>query len=186
METWIGVIGILIGVIIAIVPIIWKKYFSRPEMTIEFIKNGGLSSPRGYSIKNKLTKEGYIDGSKAICIFELIWKFKIRITNNSDQVAYYTQLDFNPNGPKVVLITNLNSFQPIKSAESVDFELEYRKYEEKLGNERTDLSKVSPIEFDDLGVLLSYQNSHKTNFYTLYNFTDNKNIFLRKKPTEYK
>lgn len=182
----VGIIGIVIGVIIAIVPFIWKRYVVRPEVTIEIIKYGSSSTPRGLSANNKLNEEGYIVGATAIQIFELTWRFKIRITNNSEVTAFYPELNFNPNGPKFRLIDKPNKLEPIKTTETVELSVEYRKYEEKQGNERTNTGKEIPQEFSDLGLLLSYQNPHKKRFYTLYNFSENKNKFLKRKPSEYK
>ena len=88
METLLGFLG---GLLIAIVPVLWKRYISRPEVTIEIIKNGGTSSPRGLSHKNIVTEEGYIDGHTAIRVFELTWRFQIKITNNSELTAFYPE-----------------------------------------------------------------------------------------------
>lgn len=186
MEIVIGIIGIIIGLVIAVVPFLWKRYISRPEVTIEIIKNGGSSSPRGLSHKNKVNEEGYVDGNTAIRVFELTWRFIIRITNNSELTAFYPELTFNPNGPKFMLIDKLNKLQPIKTTETIELIAEYRKYEEKKGEERTDVGREMPTEFSDLGLLLSYKNSHKTDFYTLYDFSGHKNKFLKKRPREYK
>lgn len=182
----IGITGIIVGLIIAIVPFLWKRYVARPKLTIEIIKDGGMSSQRGVSSNNKVNEEGYIDARTAIRVFELTWKFKIAITNNSELTALYTDLTFNPNGPKFNLIDKLNSLRPIKPAETVELEAEYSKYEEKTGDDRTDIGKQLPEEFEHLGLLLSYQNSHNSKFYTLFAFNENKNKFLNGKPNEYK
>ncbi len=186
MEIVIGIIGIIVGLAIAVIPFLWKRYISRPEVTIEIIKDGGLSSPRGLSNRNKVNEEGYIDGGTAIRVFELTWRFKIRITNNSELTAFYPELTFNPNGPKFTLIDKLKNLQPIKPTETIELNVEYRKYEEKTGEERTNVGREMPTEFSDLGFLLSYQNSHKIKFYTLYDFSGDKNKFLKKRPKEYK
>lgn len=188
MEILIGIIGIIVGLVIAVVPYFWKMYIARPEVTIEIIKNGGISSPRGFSHRNKVNEEGYIDGNNAIRIFELIWHFKIRITNNSDLTAFYPELKFNPNGPKFFLLDKLNYLQPIKPTETVELNAEYRKYEEVMGKDRTDLGRENPKEFNDLGILLSYQNSNKSKFNTLYDFNadEKKNLFIRRMPKEYR
>ncbi len=186
MEIVIGILGILVGIVIAVVPFLWRRYIARPELTIDIIKEGGSSSPIGLSSKNKLEEDGSIDARTAIRIFELRWKFKIRVTNNSELTAFYPELTFNPNGPKFVLIEKLNSLQPIKSTETIELSVEYRKYEEKTGEERTDVGRQLPKEFSDLGLLLSYQNSNKIKFYTLYDFNESNNTFLKKRPREYR
>lgn len=188
MEIVIGIAGIVVGILIAVIPYFRRKYFLRPELTIEIIKDGGSSSPRGLSAKNKVNEEGYIDGHTAIRVFELTWRFKIRITNNSDFTAFYPHLEFNPNGPKFKIIDKLNSLQPIKPTEPIELKAEYNKYEEKSGQDRTNVGRHMPPEFEDLGILLEYQNSKKSKFYTLYDYnTDgNKNRFLKRRPKEYR
>jgi hypothetical protein len=186
MEILIGILGILTGLLIAIVPYFWKRYITRPELTIEIIKEGGSNSPRGLSHRNVVNEEGYIDGRTAIRIFELTWRFQIRVTNNSELTAFYPELIFNPNGPKFNLIDKLNTLQPIKPTETIFLKAEYRKYEEKTSEERTDVGRQMPEEFSDLGLLLTYQNSHKSKFYTLFNFNEKTNKFLSKRPNEYK
>lgn len=187
MEILIGIAGIVVGILIAVIPYFRRKYFLRPELTIEIIKDGGSSAPRGISEKNKIGEEGYIDGQTAIRVFELKWYCKIRITNNSDLTAFYPELEYNPNGPKFKMINDLNKLQPIKPNEPIELKAEYSKYEEKTGQERTNVGRDMPPEFADLEILISYQNSQKSKFYTLYdNSTDgNKNRFLKKRPKDY-
>lgn len=182
----IGILGIIVGLIIAVVPFLWKRYVSRPELTIEIIKDGGSSSPRGLSHKNIVNEEGYIDGRTAIRVFELTWKFQIQVTNNSELTAFYPELTFNPNGPKFNLIDKLNTLQPIKPTETIILKAEYKKYEEKTGEERTAVGRQMPEEFSALGLLLMYKNSHKSKFYTLFDFNQKTNKFLSKRPNEYK
>lgn len=186
MEIVIAIVGIIIGLVIAIVPFLRQRYVARPEVTIEIINAGGSSSPRGLSHKNIVNEEGYIDGDTAISVFELTWNFQIRVTNNSELTAFYPELIFNPNGPKFILKDKLNTLQPIKPTETILLKGEYRKYEEKTGQERTDVGRKIPEEFGDLGILLTYQNSHKSRFYTLFDFNEKTNIFLSKRPNEYK
>ena len=86
------------------------------------------------------------------------------------------------------MVEELNSLQPIKPGDTVELKAAYRKYEEKTGQERTDVGRELPEEFNDLGILLSYQNSKKSRFYTIYDYSrvDNKYSFLKKRPKEYK
>jgi hypothetical protein len=182
METLFGFLG---GLLIAIVPFFWKRYISRPEVTIDIIKDGGSSSPRGISHKNIVTEEGYIDGNTAIRVFELTWRFHIKITNNSELTAFYPELTFNPNGPRFTLIDKLNSLQPIKPTETIVLNAEYRKFEEKIGQERTDVGRQMPEEFKELGLLMAYQSPQKSKFYTLFDFNEKTNKFVKRRPNEY-
>lgn len=186
MEIWIGIGSIIIALIIAVTPVLWRKYYLRPELTIEIIKNGGSSVSKGLSQRNKPNEEGYIDAWTAIQVFELTWRFKIKIINNSELTAFYPEITVKPNGPSIRLIDKINRLQPLKSTESVELNVEYRKYEETTGAQRTKLGRDLPTEFHDLELLLSYQNSHKSEFYTLFYYAELKNKFLKRKPKEYK
>lgn len=186
MDIAIGILGLVLALLLALIPFLWKRYIARPEVTVEIIKNGGSSSQVGLSHKNVVNEEGYIDGRTAIRVFELTWRFQIRITNNSDLTAFYPELTFNPSGPKFNLIDKLNTLQPLKPTETVFLKAEYRKYEEKTGEERTDVGRQMPEEFSGLGLLLTYQNPHKSKFYTLFDFNEKTNKFLSKRPNEYK
>ena len=187
MELAIGIIGLVVGIIIAIIPYYRSKYFLRPEVTIEMTSDGGISAPRGFSSKNKVNDEGYIDGNTAIRVFELTWRFKIKITNNSELTAFYPELEFNPNGPKFK-IDKINRLEPIKPAEGLELNAEYTKYEEATGKDRTKIGEAPPTEFKDLELLFGYENSKKRRFFTLFDFNsaENKNQFLRNKPKDYK
>ena len=185
MEILIGVLALITGLSTALVPYLWKRYITRPEITIQILLINFISSNLGLSSKNELNDEGFIDGNNAINMFELTWKFKIRITNNSDLTAFFPELKFNPAGPTLKLIDSLDKYNPLKSAESIELSLEYKKFEEKTGKERTVASRELPVELNHFGLLLSYQNSYKSKFYTLFNNSDKSNVFLRYKPSQY-
>ena len=187
MELILGIASLFIGIIIALIPYYRSKYILRPEVTIEIIPTGGFSAPRGYSSKNELDENGNIDGNNGIQIFELTWKYKVKITNNSELTAFYPKIEFNPNGPKFTKFDKINQLEPIKSTESLELKAEYDKYEEKVGRDRTQPGVLPPPEFKSLEIALSYENSKKRRFYTVYDFNakDNKNQFTRKKPNHY-
>lgn len=178
-------IGLLSSVLIALVPFFWSRYRSRPKVTIEIIQHGGSSSSPGLSAKNVLNTDGYIDGDTALRIFELTWRFKVKITNNSDLTAFFPQLIFNPKGPRLEFVEQLSILEPIKPHQSILLNAEYNSVEEKIGRERTDVGRKLPDEFKTLGILLIYKNSHDTKSYTLFEFTQKKNTFLRSMPREY-
>lgn len=80
----------------------------------------------------------------------------------------------------------LNS-QPNQYLNSDDITLEgkYRTFEECKGSERTQTDGI-PKKFENLKIILEYQNSHGTTFYSLYDHKqgENKNRHLIKKPKE--
>lgn len=150
MELMIGIAGLIIGIIIAIIPYYRSKYILRPEVTIEITPDGGISAPRGLSPKNVVNEEGYIDENNAIRIFELTWRFNVKITNNSDLTAFYPILEYNPNGPKFTQIDKINRLEPVKPTESLKLKAEYKKYEEAMGKTELKLDKHHQLNLVNL------------------------------------
>ncbi|HLF47124.1 MAG TPA: hypothetical protein VI548_11905 [Chitinophagaceae bacterium] len=184
MDT-IGIISIIVALLIAITPFLWRRYFSRPELTIEIIKGGGVSSNVGVSNKNDITK-GYIEGNNAIFVFRIIWQFKVVIRNNSEHVAYYPKIILDTTNPKFTNIEKLNELIPISTKETIELKAEYAKYEECQGRDRTDVANF-PDELKNIRILLEYKNSSKIKNYTLYTQSDAaKNIFLARRPKFFK
>lgn len=181
----IGIISIVVAVIIAFIPYVRNRYLNGPELTIEIIPNGGMSSPRGLSSKNEVTADGYIDGNNAIRIFELTWKFRLIIRNNSDITAYYPRIHFIQSKPKFTKIDSLNELKPLNNTEYVELKAEYKKYEECQGKDRTQTTGI-PDELKDLKILMESKNGNKMRFYTIYTIEKNENKFIRKILKEFK
>jgi len=181
----IGIISIVIAILIALIPYVKNKYLLGPELTIEIIPAGGMSSPRGLSSKNKITAEGYIDGNNAIRVFELTWKFKLIIRNNSDNTAYYPKIHFIASNPKFTKIDSINELQPLTNTENIELKAEYSKFEECQGKGRTKTTGI-PAELKDLKILIESKNGKKKKFFTLYCVEKNENKFIRKIPKEFK
>ena len=176
-------ISILVAILIAIFPWVRNKFFRRPEIVIELEYHKGLSTNEGLSNKNDFS-EKIIKNGNEILIFGLKWKYIIRIRNNSDILATYPKL----HKPKVGIwfnsIEELNIYKPIRSSDNdLIIKCEYEKYTETKPSDRPKFVKF-PVEFNDLKILLEYQNSAKIKFYTLFEFENlkSKNTFYFKKP----
>lgn len=182
----IGIISIFVAIIIAITPWIKKKYFTRPELTIELVYNDGLNLNLGLSHKNDLSL-GYIEGDKAIHVWSLIWKMKLIIRNNSDITAYYPEILFKNDALNFTKIDQLNKLKPISNISEIILNCQYQKYCESIPDERPELKKF-PQEFDNLEILLQYKNSAKMRFYTLFDFADKneQNKFKVLRPKRFK
>jgi hypothetical protein len=181
----IGIISIAIAIIIAVTPFLWKRYFSRPELTVEVIKGGGVSSNVGVSNKNDISK-GYIDGNTAIYVFRVVWQFKVVIRNNSEIIAYYPKLILDTTSPKFTKIEPLNELIPISTKDTIELKEEYTKYEECEGKDRSDVANF-PEELKNIKILLEYKNASKIKSYTLYSHSDKtRNIFPLRRPKVFK
>ena len=183
MEIAIGIIGLILAIALALVPYLKKKYGDRPRLELEINHNGGSSSPRGLSPKNDISK-GYIDRDDAIQVFELTWKMKLKIRNNSDIAAYYAKMYYTKDSPR---FTELDKFptKPILNSDDITLTGNYRTFEECKGCQRTKIGGT-PKTFVDLKIILQYQNSHGTTFYSLYDHgqSENKNRHPKSRPKE--
>lgn len=182
----IGIAGLIVAVGLALIPYIRKVYFRGPELTIELIPDGGSSGPRGLSPNND-TSKGYIEGDKAIYVFELTWKIMIKITNNSNITAYYSELTIPNHQLSFSTLDKLDKNNPIKGNEQIVLKGTYKMFEECEGKNRTQI-KGLPDNFKDLKLLLKYKNPYKRTFYTKFMQSEKIGInkYVRKKPKEFK
>jgi len=182
----IGVSGLIISVFIALIPYFRKVYFVGPALTVELLPDGGSSVNRGYSSKNDKSK-GFINVEDAIHIFEVTWKIKIRIINNSTLIAYYPEIEFFNQQLEFSSIDKLDRNKPIKENEQIILKATYKIFEECIGRDRTHV-KGLPAHLKDLKIILSYYNPSKKPFYTIYSQSksEKQNIYTRIKPKELK
>lgn len=181
---WLTLLGLAATIIIALIPFLWKRYFTRPELAIEIVNHMGPSMNVGISNQNIPNEKGYIDGNNAIYVFHLKWRISLIIRNNSDRIAYYPKIYFEPAEPHLLLLEKLNSQKPIMEHEEVTLKAEYGKYEEKRGQERS-TTAILPPELTNMRILIEYKNSAKIKFYTLYDQSKahENNIFTKRKPS---
>jgi hypothetical protein len=189
METiniLIGAIGLIITVCIALIPYFRKVYLVGPELTIELLPDGGSSGNRGYSSKNDSSK-GFVNVEEAIHIFEVTWKIKIRITNNSTIIAYYPEMRIYNQQLGFSSLDKLDGNKPIKESEQIILNATYKIFEECTGRERTQI-KGLPDHLNDLKITLSYCNPSKKPFYTVYSHSksEKQNKYTKIKPKELK
>jgi len=182
-----ALVALGVGIIFLFYEYYKLKFLSRPELTIE-ITSKRSSNARGSINKTVLNLEGNVDGNNAIRHkFELIWRIKVIITNNSDLTAFYPELEFNPAGSKF-RIDQINRLKPVKPSESLELLGEFNKHEVVELENRTDIGKALLTKFGEFELLLGYENSKKRRVYTLFNFNESekKNKFLDRKPKDWK
>lgn len=185
MANLFAVISILVAIFIALIPHIRKAYLQGPELTIELLRNGGGSLPMGLSNKNIPDDDGVIEMRNAIQIFRLTWNLVLIIRNNSEQTAYYPRMVFGKDQAAFFSIDVLNEQEPIGSNGKITLTAVYQEVEEVKGEQRNKMIDLPPA-IKDIQILLEYKNASKRTFYTHYGNTDKSNIFLRKKPKEFK
>jgi hypothetical protein len=181
MEIILTIVGLILTVLLALIPFFRNKYANRPRLEMQLLKKGGSSHQLGISQKNDFSK-GELDAITVIRVFELKYRFELKIVNNSDYVAYYPRLiaDVNRNN-----FTNIDPLpkHPITNSSEILLKAEFVTMEECSGFQRSDTSKF-PKELEGVKILLEYQNTHKTKFYTLFTIYENgnENTLLRKLP----
>ena len=184
MDTLIKLVPSILGIIIAITPYLWRRFFARPELTIEVKNIHSNSSQVGVSGRNVPTSEGYIDGNNAIFVYHQQVKFMVIVRNSSPNTAYYPQLFINPEAPLYDL-EQLNKLKPLLSGEAVELKGKYNLYHESKGVDRQ-LKEREAEKLEGLEILLEYKNALKTKVYTLFDkSTENQNVLLYRKPKKF-
>jgi hypothetical protein len=185
MDTFLKLLPPILGLAIAITPYLWRRFFARPELTIELKDVHYSSSPLGVSGKNIPTADGHIDGNNAIYVYHQRIDFTVIVRNSSPHTAYYPEFILNPEA-SIYQIDPLNNFKPILSGEAVELKGKYNLFHESKGVDRQSNEKEAE-KLEGLNMLLEYKNALKTKVYTLFEKSaKNQNIFLSKKPKKFK
>jgi hypothetical protein len=178
------ILGLIITLLIALIPFFRKIYFVGPEITIEFIPEGGQSTNEGLSNKNEISK-GYIDGNNAIHVFKVTWNIKIKISNNSPVIAYYPELKLIDAQLRFSYLEDLDMYKPIQENEQLFLKAKFTIFEEAKAQDRIQPAGLTHHLYN-IQILLSYKNQHKKNFYTVYTNQNKQNSFHRILPSELK
>ncbi len=183
MGTALAILSIIVAILLVLVPGYFKKWNEKPNLDLEFVPSPGSSKPLGYSNKNIPNENFEIDISEAIKIFELEYKYKIRLRNNSNYMAYYPKIKV-LNNIGFAKIDELNSLIPISNIDDIILKANYIKIEECKGYERTNVGGIAK-ELENLKIQIEFKNNSGVTFYKLFDLADkiNPNKFL-KKPIE--
>jgi hypothetical protein len=191
MMDW-GFISIILTLSLAI--IIWarRRYYTRPELTIELVIDRTSSGQVAYGnnqIADEIIGSGetaiYVfDAEKALRVFQLEWHMNIIIRNNSEFTAYYPKIHFKSNQAKFNCIESLNNQIPIASKGQVILKADYVELEETTGRNRTKIHGF-PAALSNMEIYLEYKNAWKRTYVSIFNNSDNKTKFARKLSKSY-
>jgi hypothetical protein len=185
MDTFLKLLPSILGLLIAVTPYVWRRFFARPELTIEIKNIHSGSMQVGISGKNVPTSEGYIKADNAIFVYEQWIKFTVIVRNSSPYAAFYPKLIVNPES-SMFDIEPLNNFKPLESAETIELKGKHNRYHESKGVDRQTNEKEAE-KLENLQILLEYKNAFKTKVYTLFDISAaNKNSFLSRRPKKFK
>ena len=181
MSDVLTILSILSTILIPLFIWLWRKYYLRPELTIELEPYRQQSCPEGFS-SNNIAVDGVIEMRAALQIFRLSWTFFLKIRNNSEHNAYYPNLYLRENGILFTAVEDINPQDAIGSGENISLKLCYEEQEECVGEKRTSIGRFPSSAFDNLEILISYRNFAKHNFYSLYKHNSKTTSFLIRKP----
>lgn len=173
MGIALAIISIVVAILLVVLPGYFKKWKDKPNIDLELIPNGGGSTPIGYSNKNIYDQNIDLDIREAIKVFELEYKYKIRLRNNSNFIAYYPKIktlyniDFTE-------IEELNNLIPISNSDDIILKAKYVKIEECKGHERTQVKGI-PIELKNLKIQIEFKNHSGVTFYKLFDLSNKEN-----------
>ncbi len=144
-----------------------KKMETIPKLTIEIINESGLTKiPRGN-------------------IDMHISNYKLIIRNNSDYNVYFPKMEFfNTSKSFFTEIDNLNESINISNKNELELKAKFKRKQTRIISNRMVANGV-PEELENLKILVTYQDTYNKEFYTLFNFTTNKNTFHNKRPKEF-
>lgn len=157
-----------------------KKYFVGSFLTVEFQFSNGIGSPVGV-IKPFIDEDGYGVRNKSIVRHHLTWRYKIIITNNSDQTAFFPKISYNAELFPDIQLEEIKELQPIGSKESKIIDVEFFEVSDTLPSQRKRTTDP-PTDFTALKLLLEYYNGQDAKFYTLYNNADKSNRSYKLRP----
>jgi hypothetical protein len=160
-------ISIIISILIAITPFIYRLFFKRPILTIEVIKDTGSSSQFAISGANKLI-DGTIDGNNSTFIYKYEYSFRVIIRNNSDNNAYFINITHQNGAPFFTQFDKLNELEPILAHGQVILKSYYVCYRQSKSYDRPEI-EAFPQELENLELTLNYKNIHGVKFITKYN-----------------
>jgi len=143
-----------------------KEKFDTPRIDLDFKYAGGYKSPLRLSRNNEVDESGAVDLRGALFIFEIGWKYKLWLVNNSSYSAFYPKI-FSKNSIKFDITPPIDRLEPIKPLSRLDYGITYWLKVESTGEMATDLMNDKfPTGIDDLELLLEYQNEKGKSFYT--------------------
>lgn len=174
----IAISSIFVTISLVAIPFIWKKYTDRPENTIEIKFNGGSKRTQGLSRKNKSGASAY--AQELVHVYNLKWDFDVIIRNNSDVDSYYTKIEILSELDGKINLLNEEDLNTLKKQSELTLKCNYQKQIETTPHNSPDMRNF-PEEFNTLKILLFYNNSYRTKFFTLFE-NGFQNQFLRRNP----
>lgn len=174
------ILGLCIAIGIPIFIFLRKKYFVGGFLTVDLRFSNGLGQPMGV-IKPFIDEDGYGVRDKSIVRHHLTWRYKMTVTNNSDQIVLFPKISYNSELFPNVTMSEIEELKPIASGDSREVDLLFFEVSDTLPTQRKRTTEA-PSDFTALKLLLEYYNAQDARFYTIYNNADKSNKSSKIRP----
>jgi len=141
---------------------------SRPYLDMEVRYTGYQSTNKGIS-PNAMPRQGenYFRNDETLHVFEHNRVIEISIINNSEEIAFYPQLFICEESIQPVFLA-FDTLVPIEPVNVRSLSGTYTELEEKIPRERTQAGNFPSVEQkENFSVLIQYQNTKRTKFFTV-------------------
>jgi len=186
MEAYIGIAAVLIAIVIAVSPSIYKRFLKHAKIDIRLKHDSHGKRVLRPSEKNPRDKA--VSPSDMIYDYELFWNFNLEFINNSDYPAYKLVLIKPTNGSFFQVIDSFDELKPIKQNGKVSLVAIIKKNVTVRGGDSTDLIKEQyPTELNSYHFVLKFENQAGKRFYYKCSLTLSQivnSILKYKKPRE--
>ena len=184
-----NVVRIIAGVIS---PRLSKKYFDQPKIYLSVSEGTPSKRNLGISVNNEIKKEiidgreqEYYDGNNALRFFEIGWKYKLTLHNNSEHPAYHLRLIVPSSQNECTITPEINYLKPLQQNTSDSFVISFTSIIEATGAQSVEILNNGSEHFKKSKVILEYTNVKGRKFYTLFDYNkaeEERNSFHRKMP----
>ena len=164
MEVYIGIIGALITIGVAVSPSIYKRFLKHARIDIRLKYDSRGKKVLRPSEKNPRDKA--VSPPDMIYDYELYWNFYLEFINNSDYPAYKLVLNKPTTGSFFQVIDSFDELKPIKPNGKFSLVAIIKKNDTVRGGNSNDLIKEKyPTELNSYHFVLKYENQAGKRFY---------------------
>jgi len=176
LKEYVGFLILIAGAIYFILPRIQSKYFKRPILVMEIDPKLGITHGRQHqSFSRDNPPDRPVNDPETVSMYKLHWNFILTIRNNSEVTAYNIKLLKKGVGNFLKFDGNVNANKPLPKHNEISIPIEFEVWKESKHKDVEKLSPPVPPEFEELELLLTYENSQKTKFSSIFTF-QNKTI----------
>lgn len=154
-----------------------KKRLEQPKLNIKI-----ELSDKSHA-QQKWMLEATTEDADSLYVYEIFWHYDLTIKNRSSYTAYDPEFLSNFYLPYYSRIEPLTKRVILPSEKTITKGFHSKMQQCREGEQKQPVNL--PKEFDNIKLLLSYQNKHKINFYTVFDVKSGKSTYHRFRPLEF-